>query len=90
MLIRRSCLQSARIVRPIYHGDFVQLICSDTRGLLSVYFENAQFDIFLTYLYKTNLDIYGLLIEFDRDRVFLPLRGKIFNRRPALRKALSA
>ncbi len=90
MLIDQDSLQTARVIRPIDHGDFVQLLCSDERGLLSVYFEIAQFEVFLNYLYKANMEVGGLQIKFDHDRVCIFQSSKFFNRRSAFQKALSA
>jgi hypothetical protein len=90
MLPDRDTLQTARVIRPIDNGCQVQLLCSDDFGLLSVYFDPGQFEVFLNYLYKANLDLGGLLIAFDRDRVLIPQRGKFFNRLPARQKAFFA
>ena len=90
MLIDQDRLQIASVIRPIDHGDFVQLLCSDERGLLSVYFEIAQFEVFINYLYKANMEVGGLLIKFDHDHVLICQSGKFFNRRHVLQKALHA
>jgi hypothetical protein len=86
----RPNLQTVHIIRPIDNGSRVQLLCSDDRGLLSVYFDPGQFEIFLTYLYKANLELGGLLIQFDKDRVLVPQSGRFFYRLPARQKAFLA
>ena len=90
MIKDRDSLRPARVIRPTDLGGTVQLLCEDEGGLLSVYFETGQFENFLSYLYKSGLELGGLLIQFDRERVFVPQRGKVFNRQPARRKALFA
>ena len=84
----RDDLQKACVVRPIDKGDVIQLLCSDDRGLLSVYFDPGQFEIFLNYLYTVSLDLEGLHIQFDKDRVFVPRCGKCFNRKLARQRPI--
>ncbi|GEM_PF-3391909 len=84
----RDDLQKASVVRPIDNGNVVQLLCSDDRGLLSVYFDHGQFEVFLNYLYAVSLDLEGLHIQFDKDHVFVPRCGKCFNRRLSRQKVL--
>ncbi len=83
-------LRTAHVIRPVDLGRTVQLLCSDDGGLLSVYFETGQFEVFLTYIYKADLELGGLLIQFDGDRVLIPQSGKLFSRRPARHKAILA
>jgi hypothetical protein len=90
MIKDHECLRPAQVIRPIDLGGTVQLLCEDEGGLLSVYFEAGQFENFLNYLYKSRIELGGLLIQFDRDRVFVPRRGKVFNRQAVRRKALFA
>ncbi len=69
-------MQTATVVRIITHTNNVQLLCSDDRGLLSVYFEQMPFISFYRLIKKAGLKLAGLKIEFNHDMVWVPAIGK--------------
>ncbi|MDD5701813.1 MAG: hypothetical protein PHU23_07150 [Dehalococcoidales bacterium] len=68
-------LRSARVIRFLNNGSYIQLLCSDERGLLSVYFEPEKFGRFYKKLCKAGLALSGLLIRFNRYLVNVPSLG---------------
>ena len=69
-------MHTAKVVKVINHGTNVQLLCSDERGLLSVYFEYKPFSLFIRSLQKAGLKLNSLLIDFNQDIVRVPALGK--------------
>ena len=65
-------MQTGNIIRIFDHSNNVQVMCSDDRGLLSVYFEHGHFSSFCQIIKKAGLNLHGLLIKFDRDTVRIP------------------
>lgn len=65
-------LQSAKVVRAIHNGTNIQLLCSDERGLLSVYFEPAPFTSFYKLLRRSHLKLADLPVEFNREIIRVP------------------
>lgn len=68
-----DAMRIAKIVRVIDHGTNVQLLCSDDRGLLSVYLEIKRFAHFCRAVRKAGLELLGLQIKFNRDTVLIPV-----------------
>ena len=64
-------MQTAQIVRATDHGPIVQVLCADDRGLLSVYFEHKPFSLLYKALRKAGLNLEGLQIRYDRNRVYV-------------------
>ncbi len=69
-------MQTAKIVRATDHGTIVQLLCADDLGLLSVYFEHKPFSLLCKAIQKAGLELEGLQIRCDRDRVHVLALGK--------------
>jgi hypothetical protein len=69
-------MQTAQVVRATDHGTIVQLLCAADRGLLSVYFEHKPFSLLYKAIQKAGLELKGLQIRYDRDRVHVPALGK--------------
>jgi hypothetical protein len=69
-------IQTAQIVQTTSQGSIVQLLCADSRGLLSVYLEDKPFNLLCKATKKAGLDLKGLLIGYDRKRVYVPALGK--------------
>lgn len=69
-------MQTAKVVRAIDHGTFIQLLCADDRGLLSVYFDHKPFGLFCKTIQKAGLKLKGLRIKYDRNIVRVPALGK--------------
>ncbi len=70
-----NTLKSASVVRFINHGTNIQLLCSDERGLLSVYLAPETFASFYKKLHKSGLKLAGLLIKFNRCLLGVPALG---------------
>jgi hypothetical protein len=68
-------MRTAKIVRIYDLGADVQLLCSDDRGLLSIYFAHRSFDSFYRKLQNAGLDLIGLKIEFDQGKVLVRALG---------------
>jgi len=86
-LKREVTMQAATVVRVINHGDNVQVLCADERGLLSVYFKQIPFISFHNLILKAGLKVPGLQIEFNRRMVRVPVLGKTFYVSSTPRKA---
>jgi hypothetical protein len=69
-------MREAKVVRAIAHGTNVQVLCTDERGLLSVYFEHKPFVSFYKLIKNAGLKFTGLQIEFNREIVRIPSIGK--------------
>jgi hypothetical protein len=69
-------IQEAKIVRAIDHQTNVQVLCTDERGLVSVYFEHKPFCSFYKLIQNAGLNFAGLQIEFNREMVRIPSIGK--------------
>ena len=69
-------MQTGNIIRIFNHNNNVQVMCSDDRGLLSVYFEYGHFASFCKIIKKAGLKLNGLLIKFNRDIVRVPALGE--------------
>jgi hypothetical protein len=86
-------MQEAKVVRAIAHTTNVQVLCTDERGLLSVYFEPKPFVSFYKMVKNAGLKFAGLQIEFNREMVRIPSIGKTgkvcFTRRKTLRTLFS-
>jgi hypothetical protein len=65
-------MQAGKIVKIIDCGTKMQVLCTDERGLLSVYFENSLFNSFYQTIRKAGLNPEGLQIVFDRNIVQIP------------------
>jgi hypothetical protein len=85
-LISEATMQAAKVVRVIDHGTIVQLLCSDERGLLSVYFDIKPFDLFQKIVKKAGLSLNGLEIEFNMEMVSVTSMGKILRTCPTRKK----
>ena len=66
---RTSRLHIAELVRVFDHGNNIQLLCSDTRGLLSVYLDPETFNMFNRAIHRAELKLKGLEVEFNREIV---------------------
>jgi hypothetical protein len=88
MLISEATMQAAKVVRVIDHGTIIQLLCSDERGLLSVYFDNKPFSIFQKIVKKAGLSLNGLEIEFNMEMVSVTSKGKTLKSCPTRQKAV--
>jgi hypothetical protein len=86
----RVMMQEGKIVRVIDHTTNVQVICTDERGLLSVYFEHKPFVSFYKLIQNAGLKLAGLQIEFDREMVYIPSIGKAARVCSTKRKTLRA
>jgi hypothetical protein len=69
-------LSKARVVKVIDHGVNVQLLCSDERGLLSVYLDRQPFILFSDLLRRAGMRMKGALIEFDLEIIQLALSDR--------------
>lgn len=69
-------LQAAEVVKVFHHGNNVQLLCEDARGLLSVYMKPEVFIRFSQVVQRTGLKLKGLPVEFNRDMVRIIRNGK--------------
>jgi hypothetical protein len=88
-LINNDTLQSGKIVRVIDHGPIVQILCSDDRGLLSVYFDKKPFELFQNIIKKVGLTMKGLEIEFDMEKVNITVNGKTIRTCHTRKKAVT-
>jgi hypothetical protein len=88
-LISEAIMQSGKIVRIIDHGTIVQILCSDERGLLSVYFDNKPFEIFKKVVKKAGLAMNGLEIEFNMETVNIITRGKKLRTCPTRKNSIA-
>jgi hypothetical protein len=77
-------LRSASVVRFINHGTNIQLLCSDERGLLSVYLSPKTFSSFYKKVHKSGLQLAGLIVKFNRDLLGVPALGNRRNSFPLL------
>lgn len=77
-------LRSASVVRFINHGTNIQLLCSDERGLLSVYLAPKTFASFYKKIHKSGLRLAGLIIKFNRELLGVPALGCRRNSFPLL------
>ncbi len=68
-------MQSGEIVKIFDHGNQVQILCLDDRGLLSIFLEHKQFYSLLRVIKRTGLKVNGLLIKFDKDVNKVPALG---------------
>jgi hypothetical protein len=80
-------LQAAKVVKVIDHGPNVQLLCSDDRGLLSVYFDSKPFELFQKFVKKAGLSLLGLNIQFNMEIVNITLKDKTIRTCPTRIKA---
>ena len=74
-------MRTGNIIRIFKHGNNVQVMCSDDRGLLSVYFEHGHFISFCRVIKEAGLKLNGLLIKFDRDIIKVPVLGRLWEYR---------
>ncbi len=70
-----NTMRSASIVRFINHGTNIQLLCTDERGLLSIYLSPETFASFNKKIHRSGLKLAGLLIKFDRFVLGVPALG---------------
>jgi hypothetical protein len=68
-------MQTGKIIRIFDLGNKIQILCTDERGLLSVYFERKPFNSFFKAVKKAGLKLNGLLISFNRDYIQVPALG---------------
>jgi len=68
-------MRSATIVRLFDQGTHIQLLCSDERGLLSVYLELKTFQALYKKINKAGINLAGLLIRFNRYLMNVPALG---------------
>ena len=69
-------IQIAKVIRATDLGATVQLLCADDGGLSSVYLEHKPFSLFYEAIHKAGLELNGLQIQYDRDRVHVPSLDK--------------
>ena len=74
-------LHRALFIKAIDHGANVQLLCSDERGLLSVYLDRKPFKLFEKALNHTLKKPGGTMIWFDQEIVQLDFSRKYFRRK---------
>jgi hypothetical protein len=70
-------MKTANVVRAIDHGTFIQLLCADEGGLLSVYLSRKRFGLLCEKIHRAGLKLHSLPIKYDRDIVHVPTLGKI-------------
>jgi len=75
-LSRGIAMQEGKIARVIAHKTNVQVLCTDERGLLSVYFEPKPYISFYKRIKNAGLKFAGLQIEFNHEIVRIPSIGK--------------
>ncbi len=86
----QDALQMARVVRVFNHGTNVQLLCIDEWGLISVYFEQQNFNLFNKVIHRLGLSLKGLSIWFNRDIVQVSNPHNKHQIYPVLRKTRTA
>jgi len=69
-------METGKIVRVFNNGYNVQVMCTDDRRLLSIYFENGRFRLFDKIIRTAGLKLNGLQINFDHDTVRVPSLSK--------------
>jgi hypothetical protein len=89
-VISEATMQSGKIVRVIDHGTIVQILCSDERGLLSVYFDNKPFSNFQKVIKKAGHSLYGLEIEFNTESVRVITKNNNTRICPTRNKSISS
>jgi hypothetical protein len=87
--MNENTLQTGKVVREMDHGTMVQLLCSDDRGLLSVYFDTKSFEIFQNIVKKAGLSLKGLEIKFNMEIVNIMVDGKTVRTCPTRKKAIA-
>lgn len=88
-MISENNLHTGKVVKVMNHGKIVQLLCSDDRGLLSVYFDIKPFEIFQNVVKKAGLSIKNLEIEFNAEMVNITLKGKTLRTCPTRNKPVT-
>jgi len=74
-------LKLAKVIKAVDHGNNVQLLCTDDRGLLSVYLNQKLFGEFNKMFSQTGSPLKGTIIGFDRDNIRVTSSGKCFSRK---------
>jgi hypothetical protein len=87
--MNENTLQTGKVVSVMNHGTIVQLLCSDDRGLLSVYFDLKPFEIFQSIVKKAGLSLKGLEIKFNMEMVNITIDGKTVRTCPTRKKAIA-
>lgn len=69
-------MQTASVVQAIDHGIYIQVLCADDRGLLSIYFDHGPFELFSRRICRAGLKLKGLQIKHGGNIVYVPALGR--------------
>jgi hypothetical protein len=66
-------METGKVIRVFYHSDNTQVMCVNGQRILSVYFEHKHYNSFYKIIKNRHIELYGLLIKFDRNIVKIPV-----------------